>query len=458
MRFEIPQISRPPAGTARVARPALLAAACGLGLWITPAEAEPRTWKDAQGRTITAEFAGMQGDSVLLKLSPEKTVPYPMARLSAEDQEYVKKAAGAGGEPSPAAPAPGAGEAAAPAADPQRVPLEKRVWPQNIEVPSRSIEIAVVGENEAKREYVYRSEAFEFTSQAKLAGSVMKEVARTFEATRSLVNALPWGIVCRPPEGRERFLAALFETREDYITNGGPANSGGVYSTGDKVFKIPFPSLGLEKRGQTYFKSDFSSDTLVHEITHQMMDEYLTFMPVWVVEGTAEYTEMLPYKAGTFRADAHKSGLKETTSSWRPVKGMALELGSLETHMTMNRETWQQACAEPEMMREMYRRSLILVYFFCHLDGDQKGTRFIRYMDAVHQQVQARRQFFADPRVKNLGNGRFSYPSSLKPPDMDSKTAPFVQLPILLNERPYPRIAAELVEAYKNIGVKIGAR
>lgn len=419
-----------------------------LGLACTLCDAASRSWTDASGRKVEAEFAGMKGDSVLLKLPSGQTVPYPLARLSVEDRAFIQEQAGP--------PAAGSSTAAPAQADDKRVPLAKRVWPAQVEVPARSIEIAVVSENAAERKYLYQSEAFEFTSQAKLAGSVMKEVARTFEATRSLIDAMPWGIVCRPPEGRSRFLAALYETRDDYIAAGGPERSGGVYSSGDKIFKIPFPSLGMEKRGQTYFKDDnYSNGTLVHEITHQLMDDYLPFLPKWIIEGTAEYTEMLPYKAGIFRAEAHKSGLKDDIDSWKK-EGFAPEIPNLEQMLTMNRDAWDAECAtNPQKMRDMYHRSQILVYYFCHIDGDGKGTRFIQFMEAVYGQVSGLRSFFADPRVKRMDGGRFSYPSDFPPPDMNPTTAPFKNLQLLLAERPYPKLAQEIMDGYKTIGVKV---
>jgi hypothetical protein len=326
-------------------------------------------------------------------------------------------------------------------------------------VPARSIEIAVTSENPEARKYIYQSEAFEFSSQAKLAGSVMKEVARTFESTKSLIEALPWGVLCKPPEGRPRFIAALYETRADYVAAGGPEMSGGVYSSGDKIFKIPFQSLGMEKRGQTYFKDDnYSNGTLVHEITHQLMDDYLGFLPKWVIEGTAEYTEMLPYKSGTFRADSHKSGIKEDVDQWQQQEGFSLDLGKLESLMTMNRDQWDAECATATKMRDMYHRSQLLVYYFCHLDGDKKGVRFIKFMDAIYAQVAELRAFFADPRVKRLEGGRFSYPKDFPPPDMKSESAPFKNLGILVEERGYEKIAAEIINGYKSIGVKIMVR
>lgn len=420
----------------------------GLAILSLTAPVEARPWTDTTGRQVEAEFSGMQGDSVLLKLASGQTVPVPLTRLSAEDQAFAKAQANS----------PTTTPETAPKPDAARMPLDKRTWPQNVIVPARAVEIAAISESVADRKYVYQSEAFEFSSQAKLAGSLMKEVARTFEATKFLIESLPWGVQCKPPEGRSRFMAALYETRNDYIAAGGPEMSGGVYSSGDKIFKIPFPSLGMEKRGQTYFKDDnYSNGTLIHEITHQLMDDYLGFLPKWVVEGTAEYTEMLPYKSGTFRADGHKSGIKQDIEEWQQ-RGFIADLGSLEKMMTMNRDQWDAECETSEKMAAMYHRSELLVYFFSHLDGDKKGTRFIKFMEAVYGQVAELRAFFADPRVKMMEGGRFSYPRDFPPPDRDPTTAPFKNLSILIDERPYAKLAADIMAGYKDIGVKVMVR
>lgn len=418
-------------------------------------ESALRPWKDAQGRVIQAAIVSTTADSVTLRMADGKEHQIPLARLSAEDQAFVKNHAPSA---TPAGTAPATAAPAAPAAAAARIPVEKRVWPASVLVSSRAVEIQPVEESAPARRFVYRSEAFEFTSQAKLAGSVMKEVARTFESTRALVTALPWGIVCRPPEGMERYQAALYETRNDYIAAGGPANSGGVYSSGDKIFKVPFPSIGLEMRGKTYFKNDnYDGGTLIHEITHQMMHNYLPFLPKWVIEGTAEYTEMIPYNAGKFRTEAHKIGIRDHVQEMQK-RGYALDIGSLETHMTMNRATWDGiADSENRAMGELYFRSVLLVYFFCHLDGQEgkKGQRFLRFMDAVHGETEKLRLFFADPRVKRFPDGRFQYPESFPPPDMKPESAPFKHLPILLDDRGYPQIAKEIAEGYRSIGLKV---
>ncbi len=411
-----------------------------------------RAWKDTQGRVIQAAYVSSTADSVTIRMADGKEHQLPLTRFSADDQAFVK------GQMPPAGKTEVKPATVAITPDPARLPIEKRIWPAQVEVPARSVEITPTYENAPERKFVYQSEAFEFTSQSKLAGSVMKEVARTFEATRNLVAALPWGIVCKPPEGFERYKAALFETRQDYANAGGPANSGGVYMGSTKVFMIPFPSLGLEMRGKTWFKDEnYSADTLVHEITHQVMDDYLTFLPKWIIEGTAEYTESLPYKNGTFRVEAHKSGMREHIDECGK-RGMPAEIPSLEKHMTMNRGAWDAiADSSNRGMGELYFRSYLIVYFFCHLDGEPKsrGQRFIKFMDAVYGDTAALRTFFADPRVKRFPDGRFSYPTDFPPPDMKPDSAPFKHLSILLNDRTYPQLATEMREAYKQSGAKI---
>jgi len=406
-----------------------------------------RQWKDTQGRVIQAVYVASTVDSVTIRMADGKQHTLPLVRLSADDQAFVKSQAA-----SAAATKPGVDVVP----DPARLPVEKRAWPAQVEVPAKSVEITPTVENAAAREFVYQSEGFVFTSQAKLAGSMMKEVARTFEATKSLVAALPWGVVCQPPEGFERYKAALYETRDDYKAAGGPENSGGVYMSGPKVFMIPFPSLGLEMRGKTWFKDDtYRSDTLVHEITHQVMDSYLPFLPKWVIEGTAEYTENLPYKSGTFRVDGHKGGMKDAVSE-AARRAFSPQIPSLKEHMTMNRAAWDAiADRSNEGMGELYFRSYLLVYFFNHLDGDKKGSRFIKFMDAVYGEVKALRDFFADPRVKRYPDGRFSYPQNFPPPDMKPESAPFKHLEILMDGRSYAQLVEQIKNAYKDVGVKL---
>lgn len=426
----------------------VVAAGCCTFLLAQPAPT--RSWTSEDGRKVEAAFGGVQGDNVLLKMPDGRTLPFAIAKLSAADQEFIKSQSAPA---KPAAAAPGeAPKSRAKAVD--RVPIEKRVFPERVEVPAKSIDASPVSENPAERKFIYQTETFEFSSQAKLAKSVMTEVAQTFESTRLLLSQLPWGLDCRPPEGLERYQAKLFETRSDYISAGGPENSGGVYMGALKVFMVPFPSLGLKKLGQTWAKDrNFRNDTLVHEVTHQIMDDYLQFLPTWIIEGTAEYTEMLPDTANGFLSRQHEKGMKDYIKTGEKRAGSA-EIPNVEEHMTMDRTKWNSLTTTPTSMFKLYYRSAMLVYFFNHLDGDAKGTRFMKYMDAVYEEVSAMREFFANPAVKRSPDGRFSYPTSLKPPDFRN---PFKHIDILLDGRTYSQLAKEIEDKYKALGLKVKA-
>ncbi len=392
------------------------------GAWLTAGAAGAeglRTWTDAQGRKVEAELVGVKDGSAALKLVDGRVVPFEINKLSAADQDYVKTMQ------SKLSAVASLGLGTVP-------PPEKRTWPDAVEATRTAVEVKLHQQDATARTYVYRSEAFEFTSQANLLPGLMKSVAQTFEATRRLIEALPWGITPRPPEGSQFYQAALYETRNDYMAAGGPPNSGGVYMTREKIFKIPFQSLGIEKRGQSYTRSEnYTADTLVHEITHQLMHNYLNHLPTWVVEGTAEYTEMLPYNGGKFRVSGAESGFKDYLETFK-TRGINPSLPDLKTFFALPRAQWEAiATSGSTRMAELYQQSAVLVYFFNHLDGDGKGLNFMRFMDATRAQVikwevydqefaEYRRkmdEFFKLPGVERLEGGRFTYPRHLQPPE-----------------------------------------
>jgi thiol:disulfide interchange protein len=64
----------------------LLAAAC----LSQPLHAEYRTWVNAEGAKIEAEFVKMEGDNVTLKLRSGKVTTFSQSKLSAADQDFLK--------------------------------------------------------------------------------------------------------------------------------------------------------------------------------------------------------------------------------------------------------------------------------------------------------------------------------------------------------------------------------
>ena len=418
-----------------------------------PAQAM-RVWTAANGQKFQAKFVSVDGGNVTLLLANGQTSKFAVNLLSAADQAAIKAAA----PPNPAAPTTPAAPAAATTGKPGAPSAAKpRTWPAIVEVPPNTIEITLGEQDAAKRRYVYKSQSFEFVSQDKLAGSVMKEVARTFEATRSLVTALPWGIGPKPPADLGFYQAKLFTTREDYFADGGPVNSGGVYFSKDRIFRIPFPSLGLQLQGKTWFKKpDYRGDTIVHEVTHQMMHDFLGFLPKWIIEGTAEYTESLPYNAGRFLASSHARGLKEYIAKATGQRALTSEFRPFGEHIAMKRDNWESLSSAQHSQHLLYYQSYMLVYYFCHLDGDGKGTRFLKYFDAMAEARDEWERFFKNPLVKMSPDGSYSFPRDLpQPKAKHSEDFGLEKLDILFDGRDPAALDADIRAAFKKVGVKL---
>jgi hypothetical protein len=402
----------------RVLLVALLAAGCAFAQTPTPTPAPIRTWTTTDGKTFQAQLVSVQGTQVTVRLGNGSLAAIGLPRLSPADQAYVKPPSSPAGAPTPA---------------PASASADKRVWPQKVEVDTRAIEVTVIGEDPANQKCVYRSRNFEFTAQDKIAPSVMKELSRTFEAMRSLIEALPWSIEPKPPQNIGFFPATFYLTKENFIAAGGDAKSSGAYLPSEHRFIVPFQSLGLEQHGKTWAKSaKYSDRTLEHDVANQMMGDSYRFLPSWMWVGTAEYAMLLPNNAGVIQAGMHERGVKEYIKRWaNDLHKSANAAGPVIDVMQLTPDAWvKQARLNDDNPWNLQFASALLVYYFCHLDGDGKGTRFIRYMDKI---AEARRA-----GISTGARGSFG----------------FSQVDILLDGRDKDAMQKAVVEGYKKIGVR----
>lgn len=286
---------------------------------------------------------------------------------------------------------------------------------------------------------IYRSRHFEFQTPVKLGQNAMREICRTFESTHELVQQLPWGIQPMPEEGEAFFKAQLFQTREEYVASGAPNWSAGIYLRKEHVFRIPFDQVGLIGRGNDWFlKGSINNEVISHEVTHQIMNEYLDYMPIWFAEGTADYVANLPYNSGRFNLSSAFDGLRRmrakegavtherrgnfvyTKSSRRPnwvgVPELLKYTTSVETANPIqsieyvppkpqpDRDTgetsgtrvfvqtvprlvpFEDTRKKMEAIADRYYSAHMLVFYFMHMDGDGTGLRIKKFFDAIHEE------------------------------------------------------------------------
>lgn len=334
-----------------------------------------RQWKSADGRAVEAAFLGVEAGSVKMKLRNGTTYSVPLDKLSPEDQAWAQAQA------APPAAAGGSGE-----------PAAEKLWPRSVALDDKP-EVTVVREDVEKKEFVYRSPHYEFVCDSKLGGNVVREFGRMFEATYLLSCKLPLDLKPKPEPLREFFLARLFTERADYLSAGGVEGSGGIYRSGEKALMVPLSSLGVKMVGSRVTLDKTSDDdnaTLIHEITHQMMNHWLPLIPTWYAEGSAEYTEILEYNpSGRFTLSGLRKRLEsyvQRVNYWRTTPFKMLDLKYL---MEIEGREWAAGLTTPVQVPNItgatqagqnYGSAGLLTYYFYHLDGNGDAAHIIAYL------------------------------------------------------------------------------
>ena len=411
-----------------------------------PAANPPRAWKTAEGQTFQASVESYDGTTVTLKMPNGSRAQAPSTKLSAEDQAWL--------------------------AEWQKKQPIKITLPETVGVEPAQIKAEVVSEDAKEEKYVYRTTHFEFESQGKFSQSLLREVARNFEATFELLKALPWNIEPKPASG-DYFHARLFKDKEAYMAGGGLPGSGGVYKSREEMFMVPFDSIGVKLVGKSYAKDDsFETHTMVHELTHQMMHFWMELLPQWMVEGTAEYTGTLPLHTGHFRISAAKNGLKDYLDflKKKTVNGVP-EPFPLEKLFPITNEEWNAVLAgDSRAAHQLYFTSYLLVYYFMHLDSKGDGqllARYFREVGDVRKESEkfglAMEAFKKQPGVTVHPDGSFDYRRDMtlpKPPaamQTPEAQAAFQKktLQILLDGRSEADLMKQIRSAYAKLGIRL---
>ncbi len=338
-----------------------------------------RSWTSTDGRKIEAAFVALEGDGVKIRMANGSTFTVPLARLSAEDQAFAKSQTAV----TPPAATAGGATAAAPALG---HPAAMATWPRSMALPDKP-EVIVVKEDAAKNEYIYRSPHYEFQCDSRLGTNVVREFGRIFESTWLLNCLLPLDLKPQPEKLREIFLARLFTHKSDYMQEGGIPGSAGVYMTAKKALMVPLSSLGVKMLGSRVSLENNSDDdnaTLIHEITHQMMNQWLGKLPTWYIEGSAEYVEMLEYKRnGGFSLIGLERQMKTYAQRMSQGGGKTFVMIDLEELMTIDFSRWAAALGRDGIAAENYGSAGLLTYYFYHLDGQGDATHMIAFLRQV---------------------------------------------------------------------------
>jgi len=330
-------------------------------------EAEFRVWTDLENRQLEAALEKREEEWITLRMRNGQVARVPVQGLSQGDQNWLQKL----DNPEPAAPS-----------DEYTGPPAEADWPRIVN-PSENATSEVISEDPDKKEFIYESANYRFICDTQLSTSLVREFSEVFEVTWLVNCLLPLDLRPIPEPGREKYVARIFTNRRDYANAGGVPGSAGIYSPGDRELKLPISSLGVKSYGNklTVDYGDEDYDTLIHEITHQVMNRWLPRMPVWMIEGTAEYVGLADYDNGRFSFIRQDDRLEQHLQDYF---GHEFPMVPIEDLMTMSHAEWSAGLQSGAAGRN-YASALVLVFFFYHLDGEEDAAGFKAYLRAAEK-------------------------------------------------------------------------
>jgi len=379
-----------------------------------------RIFTNAKGQKIHASITNVAGDDVQLMLTKNgKSYAIPISSLAKADQDYIKKWEQDNAK--------------------KDKPIKKNEaekvksvdmphnfdasWPELISM-DIDVEITVEEEDKEKKRFVYHSPNYEFICDVGLSKNVVKKFAVLFEATREYCRLLPISTMkAHVPGAQFRHKILLFENKEDYVKNGGPSQSAGVFISrgGNGIVMAPLSSLGLKRVGSSYmYDYKGSNKVLPHEITHQLTDHeyYRAGARGWFSEGLAEYVAVTPYRSGKYMVKSNFSAIRAYVTDYgkKGRGGRALtdkiKAPDLQEYMI------QSYAGFTSNANFNYGLGLLITYYYFHMENDRSNiTAFL----------------------KALKDGK----------NVDEALA------ILLNGRSWDEMEEQISKAWKSRGVKI---
>lgn len=338
---------------------------------------EMRTWTDIQGRKVEAELIRASDTNLVMRLANGKEVDFPVARLSPSDQEYLKAR-----QPSSKGETPTTGTP---------VLNFDAPWPERVSFKDDP-EISIIEENPDTKRFVYESANFRYVCDVRLARSVVQGFARLFETTNLYCHSLPLGF-----NGGEKtngkYQILLFEKFEDYVEEGGPPESAGVFMGGRNLIMVPLNSLGVRPVGSGYMLDrDKSSKTLPHEITHQLTPSryFNKGSRGWFTEGIAEYVAITPYRTGSYNVRSNFKPIVEYVTAFSKEYNTGRNIGTKIKLPPLEEFFTQEYSAFLANASLNYGAAALLTYYFFHFDGDGDAKRIKAFLNALQDGKQGK--------------------------------------------------------------------
>jgi hypothetical protein len=321
--------------------------------------AEQRTWTSSDGKTLIASFVSAEGDKVTLRLQGGREVSLPLSRLGDADQALVRDKMKKG------------------------LAFTMKTMPEETQAP-REVEVS-------GGPRVFRTAHFEFETDRDVSRGFIAEACRVYEGTYLALNSLPHGLTFMPPGDRTHYRGRFMNDSDfqQIASQKMPTIRGqrvvGLYLGSEQELLVPYSSLGAKSLGSRLtLRKSSDTTTLIHEIVHQVMHDWLPLIPTWFSEGIAEYIAAVPYQNGRFEFRNAERGLRERLEEQYRFDGNVIA-NVLPPSSFLGGYEWTGSVRE-------YRDSMLAIYYFMHLDDPRRQGSvvgaYLRMVDSAMEDTE----------------------------------------------------------------------
>lgn len=330
---------------------------------------ESRTWTDVSGRKIQAVATAAADGAVQLRVLPAQTVHLvPLARLSAEDRDFVRR--WTGGNPG----------IFAPDVSPSTH------WPASFDgirnTPLTSLP-------RADNSFRWQSQRYEFRSAGMMEEKSLLSIAIICESIDAAIRQAPlpllWGR--RSGERRVVVLHRSISLYEDAVSLPGSAGCFEML-TGHIHLCLPrldsFDVEGMAREFSLEKRKNYR--VLVHELVHQATPGIVySEFPAWVPEVLADYFAATQYVPGRFRFRDSHAAVRGYLESGDVFGLQRYPVWPLEDMLSRPLEEWNRLSVRGARRLHdtaQYFQALVMVEYFARADSPN-GHHFRAYLEAV---------------------------------------------------------------------------
>ena len=254
---------------------------------------------------------------------------------------------------------------------------ESRPWPTHYEAPAVTWKEGI-----SRQGYTYQTQYYVIVSRSEIGKGRLAEMTKTAESVRGALASFPLPLVPEDTEGAARgagdwlglHVIHVYPTHDEYRAAGGPKGSVGVYLPRTGEVAVSLERLIEPKGARSNLEPRQRYRLLVHELVHQAMGERVESIPMWMVEGFAEYFSACQFAPGRYRFDSDARAIIEHfRAMWLGPGGRKTTLPRVATVQKLSPRSWAaDNSINPAAAYAKYGVSLLLVHY--QLENAKRGS------------------------------------------------------------------------------------